>query len=100
MPRSELNSELRVLIMYFYFICVYVLLLLVAGGAWLVAQRAEQRRRFKAVLCAKPKDYARVHADRIKGTKQSSDGNEQEEEEEEGETNILDGFFLVGRMKM
>ena len=71
------------------------------GGAWLVAHKAEQRRRFKAVLCAKPLSYNAVHEQRQKADKSGSaivppptikdephDGGEHE--------HSLDGFFLVG----
>ena len=71
-----------------------------AEGAWLVAHRAEQRRRFKAILCNKPKTYARIKEERKKAEKQGTTLGEQSEDvEEEGEEEkdvpILDGFFLV-----
>ena len=62
------------------------------GGAWLVEQRVEQRRRFKAFLCAKPKDYAQIKAERKKNEKVTSPESDKEEDED---IKILDGFFLV-----
>ena len=68
-------------------------------GAWLVAHRAEQRRRFKAILCTKPKTYARIKEERKKAERQGTtimDQNvDEEEDEEEKEAPVLDGFFLV-----
>ena len=69
----------------------------------MIAQHAEQRRRFKAVLCAKPRTYARIKEERkkseLQGTKLEShkfdEGYDQEEEEVDDEEKILDGFFLV-----
>ena len=71
-----------------------------AEGAWLVAHKAEQRRRFKAILCNKPKTYARIKEERRKAEKQGTTLSEQNEAEEEGEEEekdvpVLDGFFLV-----
>ncbi|KAL4220511.1 X-ray radiation resistance-associated protein 1 [Mactra antiquata] len=72
-----------------------------ADGAWLVAQRAEQRRRFKAILCTKPKTYARIKEERRRAEKQGTTLTEQlqvadeQEEEEEKEVPTLDGFFLM-----
>ena len=68
-------------------------------GAWLVAHRAEQRRRFKAILCTKPKTYARIKEERKRAERQGTtimDQNvDEEEDEEEKEAPVLDGFFLV-----
>ena len=58
------------------------------GGAWLVAYRAEQRRRFKAVICGGDPIIQRQPA----VTKLQSD--EIDSIEEEGPPK-LDGFFLV-----
>ena len=72
-----------------------------ADGAWLIAQRAEQRRRFKAILCTKPKTYARIKEERRRAEKQGTSITEQfqhaeeQEKEEEKEVPTLDGFFLV-----
>ena len=71
----------------------------IAGGAWLVAQRAEQRRRFKAVLCAKPRTYSRIKEERKKadrqGTNLASQSFADDVSELEEEVPLLDGFFLV-----
>ncbi|WAR28518.1 XRRA1-like protein [Mya arenaria] len=72
-----------------------------ADGAWLVAQRAEQRRRFKAILCTKPKTYARIKEERRRAEKQGTSLTEQlhvadeQEDEEEKDVPTLDGFFLM-----
>ena len=77
---------------------------LTGEGAWLVAHRAEQRRQFKAILCNKPKTYARIKEERRKAEKEGTTINEQnvegsKETEGEGEEKedapVLDGFFLV-----
>ena len=65
-----------------------------------MAHRAEQRRRFKAILCNKPKTYARIKEERRKAEKQGTTLSEQNEGEDEGEGEekeapVLDGFFLV-----
>lgn len=69
------------------------------GGAWLIAHRAEQRRRFKAVLCTKPRTYSRIREERKKterlGTTLDGQKFDEDEEEEEEEAPTLDGFFLV-----
>lgn len=63
-----------------------------------MAQKAEQRRRFKAVLCTKPHDFDTIRDERRQAEKEGraiifpaafDDGDQ----EEEGRT--LDGFFLV-----
>ena len=70
-----------------------------ADGAWLVAHRAEQRKRFKAILCTKPKTYARIKEERRRAEKQgttiSEQNIEEDEDEEEKQAPALDGFFLV-----
>lgn len=58
------------------------------GGAWLVAYRAEQRRRFKAVICGGDPISQRQSA----VTKLQSDDTDSIEEERPQK---LDGFFLV-----
>ncbi|XP_064639371.1 X-ray radiation resistance-associated protein 1-like [Lineus longissimus] len=69
-------------------------------GAWLVAHRAEQRRRFKAVLCTKPKSYSQIKEERLRlereekdvtcdATTVTDDAVNVEEEK------VLDGFFLM-----
>ncbi|XP_046374524.2 X-ray radiation resistance-associated protein 1-like [Haliotis rufescens] len=69
------------------------------GGAWLIAHRAEQRRRFKAVLCTKPRTYSRIREERKKterlGTTLDGQKFDEDEEEEEEEAPTLDGFFLM-----
>ncbi|XP_035827301.1 X-ray radiation resistance-associated protein 1 isoform X2 [Aplysia californica] len=73
-----------------------------ASGAWLIAHHAEQRRRFKAVLCTKPRTYARIKEERKKseltGTKLDAQKFEDEgDQDEDGddEEKFLDGFFLM-----
>ena len=58
------------------------------GGAWLVAYRAEQRRRFKAVICGGDPIIQRQSS----VTKLQSDDTDSIEEERPQK---LDGFFLV-----
>ena len=73
--------------------------LVLVGGAWLVAHTAEQRRRFKAVLCTKPaRTFSKIREERKRAEKVGRNivastqiGSSDEEEEEK----ILDGFFLV-----
>lgn len=66
-----------------------------------MAQRAEQRKRFKAILCTKPKTYARIKEERRRAEKQGTtiaeqfQNAEEQEKEEEREIPVLDGFFLV-----
>nr|XP_022287824.1 X-ray radiation resistance-associated protein 1-like [Crassostrea virginica] len=70
-------------------------------GAWLVSQRAEQRRRFKAVLCAKPRTYSRIKEERKKAEREGTQitmavqSLAEDEMEEEDEAPVLDGFFLM-----
>ena len=80
------------------------MLYLIGEGAWLVAHRAEQRRQFKAILCNKPKTYARIKEERRKAEKEGTTISEQQNaegnkegvgEEEKEEAPVLDGFFLV-----
>lgn len=71
------------------------------GGAWLVSQKAEQRRRFKAVLCAKPRTYSRIKEERKKAEREGTQitmpvqSLAEGEIEEEEEAPALDGFFLM-----
>lgn len=58
------------------------------GGAWLVAYRAEQRRRFKAVICGGDPIIQRQSS----VTKLQSDDTDSIEEERPQK---IDGFFLV-----
>lgn len=63
----------------------------------MVAQKAEQRRRFKAVLCTKPRDFDSIRAERKRSEKEGTaiippiDYGE----ENDDEIKLLDGFFLV-----
>ncbi|KAK6194382.1 hypothetical protein SNE40_000023 [Patella caerulea] len=70
------------------------------GGAWAVSHRAEQRRRFKAVLCTKPRTYSRIKEERKKCEKEGTSltdckFEEQVEEDDEEEVPNLNGFFLM-----
>ena len=60
----------------------------ILGGAWLVAYKAEQRRRFKAVLCCDPEipssQKSLTSKQRLKSTSQ-----------DEKTRKKLDGFYLV-----
>lgn len=66
-------------------------------GAWLEAHRAEQRKRFKAVVCAKPpRTYSRLKQERL-ALERNIDGSADEEDniEPDSERKLLDGFFLM-----
>ena len=65
---------------------VYVVLL---GGAWLVAYKAEQRRRFKAVLC-RDSDVALPGKSSVSKSSLKSDKTSEDEKRTK-----LDGFYLV-----
>ena len=74
------------------------LIIIFAGGAWLVAHAAEQRRRFKAVLCTKPaRTFSQIRGERIKAERSRNntvlpmqvDSSDWEDDK------ALDGFFLV-----
>ena len=68
--------------------------LLSGEGAWLEAHRAEQRRRFKAVVCAKPpRTYSRIRQERIAAEREQDDITPEPEIFSSGA--ILDGFFLM-----
>ena len=70
-------------------VTVFLLLLLFSeGGAWLVAYRAEQRRRFKAVLCAG--DPSLPTKSLITNFK-----NEETDTLTDVKSQKLDGFYLV-----
>lgn len=78
----------------------HTLFFYLVSGAWLYEQRAEQRRRFKAVLCAKPKTYAQIKEERKRCDREGTSFNPAEiqnieEDEEQPESPALDGFFLV-----
>ncbi len=67
------------------------------GGAWLIAHRAEERRRFKAVLCTQPRTYQQVHEDRKRAEKEGTAiiPTAPADPEQQEENKVLDGFFLV-----
>ncbi|XP_022098597.1 X-ray radiation resistance-associated protein 1-like isoform X2 [Acanthaster planci] len=71
------------------------------AGAWMVAQRAEQRRHFKAVLCAKPKTYAQLKHERKERDKEEKRKRQPPSSPDvyaEADTTtpgLLDGFFLL-----
>ena len=63
-----------------------------------MAHRAEQRRRFKAVLCAKPRTYSRIREERKRAEDQGirmTASQFEEEEEKDIDQPVLDGYFLV-----
>ena len=66
-----------------------------------MAHKAEQRRRFKAVLCAKPLTYNDIHEYRQRGEKAGDAGSvppptvKDEPHDVDDRENTLDGFFLV-----
>ncbi|KAL8600018.1 hypothetical protein ACOMHN_057787 [Nucella lapillus] len=69
-------------------------------GAWFMAHRAEQRRRFKAVLCAKPRTYSRIREERKRAEGQgvrltAGQFEDENEGEEKTDTPVLDGYFLM-----
>lgn len=71
-------------------VTVFLLLLLFSeGGAWLVAYRAEQRRRFKAVLCAGDPSLP------TKSLITNFKNEEMEMEITDVKSQKLDGFYLV-----
>ena len=66
------------------------------AGAWLLAARAEQRRRFKAVICAKPRDFDLIRQERRRAEKEGTAIVPPiVDDSEEDDTKPLDGFFLV-----
>ena len=63
-----------------------------------MAHRAEQRRRFKAVLCAKPRTYSRIREERKRAEEQGVRFTAQQfddEGQEESSEPVLDGYYLV-----
>ncbi|CAB4016101.1 X-ray radiation resistance-associated 1-like, partial [Paramuricea clavata] len=58
-----------------------------AGGAWLVAYKAEQRRRFKAVLCREPDVALSDHESKQSSKSRKADGSETRRK--------LDGIYLM-----
>ena len=72
---------MRVVVIFFF--------LRIVGGAWLVAYRAEQRRRFKAVICAGDPNASSKSL--IKTFKRE----ESQTTEEDLKPRKLDGFYLV-----
>ena len=73
--------------------CCYFFFLRIVGGAWLVAYRAEQRRRFKAVICAGDPNASSKSL--IKTFKRE----ESQTTEEDLKPRKLDGFYLVNGWK-
>ncbi|CAH1780666.1 unnamed protein product [Owenia fusiformis] len=65
------------------------------GGAWVSSHKAEQRRRFKAVLCNKPKTYSQIKAERKRSVKQGTVMSETINTEDTEDLELLDGFFLM-----
>ncbi|XP_033637253.1 X-ray radiation resistance-associated protein 1-like [Asterias rubens] len=70
------------------------------AGAWLVAQKAEQRRHFKAVLCAKPKTYAQIKHERKEKEKEerrkkNPPSTLDDFRADNSTSGMLDGFFLI-----
>lgn len=66
----------------------------------MVAHRAEQRRRFKAVICSRPKTYNTIKHERRKAElvkKGIVDDTMLKEELGTDEDAVLDGFFLVSQ---
>lgn len=67
-----------------------------------MAHKAEQRRRFKAVLCAKPRTYSRIREERKRAEDQGirmTASQFEEEEEKDVDQPVLDGYFLVKKKK-
>ena len=67
------------------------------GGSWLVAQKAEERRRFKAVLCVKPWTYSSLKEERWLGVNQAPPVTfpALSHNDLDSEYKLLDGFYLV-----
>ena len=68
----------------------------------MVAHKAEQRRRFKAVLCAKPRTYSRIREERKRAEDQGirmTASQFEEEEEKDVDQPVLDGYFLVKKKR-
>ncbi|XP_002738623.1 X-ray radiation resistance-associated protein 1-like [Saccoglossus kowalevskii] len=70
------------------------------GGAWLVSHRAEQRRRFKAILCTKPKTYDDLKQERKQQEKEArararASASSTVAGEDDETPGLLDGFFLL-----
>ncbi|CAD5113791.1 DgyrCDS2958 [Dimorphilus gyrociliatus] len=74
-----------------------------SGGAWVVEQKAEQRRRFKAVLCANPRTFEDIREERKKAERTGTDfqapsvppATSRKDNDDEDDIKILDGFFLL-----
>ena len=65
-----------------------------------MAQKAEQRRHFKAVLCAKPKTYAQIKHERKEKEKEerrkkNPPSTLDDFRADNSTSGMLDGFFLV-----
>ena len=81
---------------------ITLIISLTGSGAWLVEHRAEQRKQFKALLCAKPRTFEEIRQERKKAEKNGTSivlpptlDMEEMEEEEVITGKVLDGFFLV-----
>lgn len=69
--------------------------ILAASGAWVLAHDDEQKRRFKAVLCAKHKTYSQIKEQRKKSELKSTNKSEDNNENTIVKVDILDQHFLV-----
>ena len=78
-----------------------LMLSLPGGGAWLVEHRVEQRKRFKALLCSKPRTFDDIRKERNKADREGTIFAPHprvvfdEEDGKEDDYRCLDGFFLV-----
>eukprot|EP00058_Branchiostoma_floridae_P006016 XP_002591504.1 hypothetical protein BRAFLDRAFT_105270 [Branchiostoma floridae] len=68
------------------------------AGAWLLAKREEEQRRFKAVLCARPRDLQKIRSE-LRRTNTLSEtpgyGSRFTGSQVEDRVGLLDGFFLM-----
>ncbi|XP_078612870.1 X-ray radiation resistance-associated protein 1-like [Branchiostoma floridae x Branchiostoma japonicum] len=68
------------------------------AGAWLLAKREEEQRRFKAVLCARPRDLQQIRSE-LRRTNTLSEtpgyGSRFTGSQVEDRVGLLDGFFLM-----
>ena len=64
-----------------------------------MSHQAEQRRRFKAVLCTKPRTFDQIREERKRSERTGqpfiAPEMELEDVEDEEDDRVLDGFFLV-----
>ncbi|BFZ00960.1 hypothetical protein BsWGS_03999 [Bradybaena similaris] len=66
-----------------------------ASGAWVLARDDEQKRRFKAVLCAKHKTYSQIKEQRKKSELESANKSDDNNENTVVSVDILDQHFLM-----